>query len=398
MKIDLGSAPSGPLTGIRVLDLSAVISGPLAAQILGDLGAEVIKVESPNGDSARRLGPPFRDGGQTPLFSNVNRNKRSIVLDLKKPRAREAARALAARADVVIENFRPDVAERIGVGYADLARDNPGLVYVSINGFGPDGPYRDLHAYDLVIQALSGVAERQRDGDRPALVHSIVADKIAAMTAAQAVLAALVERGRSGRGQHVEVPMLDAFAAFLLPDLLAERTFVGETQGLPFDLDNLYRCWPTRDGHVAMVVLEDDQFEGLLAALDRRDLLDDERANSLIARVLNADALFEILGQEILKWTTADLVARAREFGAPLAPVYDIDAFLADPHVEATGIVAKYRTAEGEETRTVSHPARYARTPASMRARPPALGEHTADVLAELGWNADAIERVNDEE
>jgi CoA:oxalate CoA-transferase len=179
MNIELGAKPQGPLVGIRVLDLSSVISGPLCGQILGDLGAEVVKVEAPSGDSARRLGPPFGAGGQTALFSNANRNKRSITVDLKKSEGQALVRRLAAKSDVVLENFRPGVAERIGVGYEQLAADSP---------------YRDLPAYDLVIQAMSGIAERQRNGEAPALIHSIAADKIAAMTAAQGALAALVSR------------------------------------------------------------------------------------------------------------------------------------------------------------------------------------------------------------
>jgi crotonobetainyl-CoA:carnitine CoA-transferase CaiB-like acyl-CoA transferase len=391
MNIELGAKPQGPLVGIRVLDLSSVISGPLCGQILGDLGAEVVKVEAPSGDSARRLGPPFGAGGQTALFSNANRNKRSITVDLKKSEGQALVRRLAAKSDVVLENFRPGVAERIGVGYEQLAADNPGLVYVSINGFGPDGPYRDLPAYDLVIQAMSGIAERQRNGEAPALIHSIAADKIAAMTAAQGALAALVSRATTGRGQHVEVPMMDAFAAFLMPDVLEHRTFVGEDQGLPLDLNNIYRCWPTRDGHVAMLVLEDDQFQGLCRALEREDLLSDERTSNVLARILNADALFAMLGAEIAKFDTTTLVERARANGAPLAPVYDVEAFLADPHVEMMKLIQEIPGHGGEKIRVIAHPVRYSETPVKMRRLAPAPGEHTDEVLTEEGLGEEAI-------
>jgi crotonobetainyl-CoA:carnitine CoA-transferase CaiB-like acyl-CoA transferase len=384
MQIDLGGAPRGPLAGVRVLDFSAVVSGPLCAQILGDLGADVVKVEPPEGDTTRRLGPPFK-AGLTPLFAQCNRNKRSLVLDLKAPEGVALARRLAARADVLVENFRPGVAERLGIGWPDLAAANPRLVYVSISGFGPDGPYAGQPAYDMVIQALSGLAHAQREGDQPRLIRNLMADKSSALSAAYAALAALFARERSGRGQKVELPMLDAYAAFALVDVLGAHTFP-PVEAEPPDLGPaLYRAWQTADGHVAVLVLEDHQFHALCRALDREDLIDDPRCASTGVRIQHAFELFAILESEIRKWPTTELVARARKFEAPLAPVNDLRAFLADPQVSANGTVVELTDPEAGTLRLLGHPARYGETPSSLRRRPPRLGEHSDEVLGELG-------------
>jgi crotonobetainyl-CoA:carnitine CoA-transferase CaiB-like acyl-CoA transferase len=383
MEIDLGGAARGPLAGVRVLDVSTVVSGPLCAQILGDLGADVVKLEAPEGDTTRRLGPPFK-AGLTPLFAHCNRNKRAIAVDLKAPEGLALARRLARGADVLVENFRPGVAERLGLGYAALAAENPRLVYVAISGFGPDGPYAEQPAYDMVIQALSGLAHAQKEGAEPRLIRNLMADKSSALSAAYAALAALFARERSGRGQRVDVPMLDAYAAFGLPDVLGAHTFE-PVEPAPDLGAALYRAWPTKDGHVALIVLEDHQFRALVRALGRDDLLDDPRCGTLLSRIQHAAELFAILGAEIQKWTTAELVARARKFEAPLAPVNDVAAFLADPQVSANGIVVELADEAAGPVRLLAHPARYAETPASLRRPPPRLGEHTDEVLRELG-------------
>ncbi len=232
MDVRIGEAPRGPLAGVRVLDLSTVVSGPMCAQIMGDLGADVIKLEPIHGDTTRRLGPPFK-AQLTPLFANCNRNKRSIAIDLKTAEGQTLARSLALETDVLVENYRPDVADRLGLSYDSLAKDNPKLIYVSISGFGPEGPYRDLPAYDTVLQGLVGFMPFQGRDKGPQLVKSIVADKSTALTAAYSVMAALFARERGAGGQHLVVPMLDAYAAFMLPDLMSGETFPpAEDQGL----------------------------------------------------------------------------------------------------------------------------------------------------------------------
>src|SRR5262245_8099073 len=245
MDVDINGAAKGPLAGVRVIDFSTVVSGPLCTQILGDLGADVIKIETERGDATRMMGLPFR-AGLTALFSQVNRNKRSCVLDLKKAEGQDVARRLVRGADVLVENFRPGVMERLNLGYDALAQVNPRLIYVAITGFGSEGPYADQPAYDMVIQALAGFAPIQGD-DEPRLIRNIVADKATGLTAAYAVMAALFQRERGGHGQRVDVPMLDAFAAFILPDLIGAETFPPKEEiPLPVRPAELYRAWKTK--------------------------------------------------------------------------------------------------------------------------------------------------------
>ena len=391
MDVTLGGTARGPLAGLRVLDVSTVVSGPLCTQVLGDLGADVWKVEGPRGDSTRMMGPPFR-GGYTPIFAQFNRNKRSLVVDLKRPEGLAVVRRLAEKADVLVENFRPGVMDRLGLGYATLAADNPGLVFVSINGFGSDGPYRDLPAYDGVIQGLVGFATVQGGAGAPALVRCIAADKTTGTTAVYATLAALFARERNGgRGQHVEVPMLNAYAAFMLPDVLGPATFDTADTGPTFDMGRVHRAWPTADGHVAMMIIEDHHFAGMCRAVEREDLLADERFATLMGRAGNLDALLTLAEEEIRKWPTAELVERARRFGAPIAPVNDIGAFLADPQVAAGGAVVRVEDAQAGPMRFLGNPVRFPDTPTSFRRMPPRLGEHTDEVLGDAGFGAEEI-------
>jgi crotonobetainyl-CoA:carnitine CoA-transferase CaiB-like acyl-CoA transferase len=394
MHVDFGGAATGPLAGIRVLDLSTVVSGPLCTQILGDLGAEVWKVEPIAGDTTRRLGPPFR-GGLTGFFAHFNRNKQSLALDLKLPEGQQAARRLSQRADVLVENYRPDVMTRLGLGYEELSRQNPGLVYLSISGFGSSGPYRDLPAYDTVIQGLAGFMPTQGGDGVPQLVKSIIADKATAFTAAYAVMAALLARERGdGRGQHVEIPMLDAFAAFMLPDVLTKEAFKAEDETPRPKLPDAHRTWETADGHVVLLILEDHQFTGLCRAIGREDMLDDPRCKDLVTRIVHGRGLYKILEQELRKWTTADLLERARRFGVPLAPANAIGDFLRDPQVQSNETVLEVEDSEAGPMRFLRNPVRFPRTPASLRHRPPRLGEQSDAILAEAGFTTDEIAQL----
>ncbi len=387
MQIEIGGQATGPLRGITVLDLTSVVSGPLCTQTLGDLGAEVIKVETPQGDTSRRLGFPGK-AGFAAYFAQFNRNKRSLALDLKHPAALEVVHRLARRADVLLENWRPDVAGRLGLGWEKLSAQNPKLIYVSINGFGPEGPYKDQPAYDTVIQGLTGFMQTQGDASAPRLIQCVAADKATGLTAVYATLAALFARDRDGgRGQRIEVPMLDSFAAFMLPDVIVDRTFLPEPPAAPRTrLPEIHRTWRTADGFVVMMIIEDRQFQAICRTLDREDLIDDPRCTSLPQRFAHMAELFALLESELLRWKTADLIERARRFGAPVAPANGLDDFLADAQVAANGTVLEIEDERRGRLRLLQNPVRFSETPTRLRRPPPQRGEHTDEILQELGY------------
>jgi crotonobetainyl-CoA:carnitine CoA-transferase CaiB-like acyl-CoA transferase len=318
-------AASGPCAGIRVLDFTTVISGPTCTQALGDLGADVVKVEPPTGDPSRLSGAPFREPGFSGFLAQFNRNKRSIVLDLKQAEGREVAQLLGRGADVVVENFRPGVAERLGIGYEALESENPGLVYVSINGFGSDGPYAELPAYDQVIQGLTGLMPEQGGSGTPALVQGGIADKSTGLTAAAAVLAALLARERrpDGRGQRVEVAMLDAFASFALPESMMRRAFPPLESDGPTAAD-FFRTWQTADGFVVGLIVQDHQFQAICRVLGRDDLAQDDRFAPALQRFANFQQLVPLLEKEVRRHTTAAFIEAARKHGAPFTRVNDV--------------------------------------------------------------------------
>ncbi|MCH2173160.1 CoA transferase [Myxococcota bacterium] len=397
MRIALGEEPHGPLAGVRVIDLSTIVSGPLCTQILGDLGADVIKIETPLGDSVRYIGG-VRKGDLTGAFTQVNRNKRSVVLDLKQPSNAEALARLVATADVLLENFRPGVMERLGVGYERLRHDNPRLIYAAISGFGPTGPYANKPAYDMVIQAISGVAKILGSPEEPRLVSNLLADKTAGLHAVYAITAALFERERSGKGQRVEIPMLDAFTSFLHLDTMGASAFGADNQVGGFG-DLLFRAWKTVDGHVVALVVEDHQFAALCEIVERPDLAVDSRFAGVIGRVENAWPLIELLDVEISKFTTAELLERAERVSAPLASVNDLEGFLADPQVQSSRIVFELDHQGVGPVPIMRSVPRYSRTPSDVRRSSPHLGEHTHEVLREAGLSeADIAALSQDDE
>lgn len=392
MRVDIGGEPSGPLADIRVLDLSTIVSGPLCGQILGDMGADVVKIEPPIGDSARYMGGQQR-GGITGYFAQMNRNKRGIVLDLKTAAGKATFLRLARTADVVLENFRPEVMNRLGVGCDVLRSVNPRLVYAAINGFGSEGPYAEQPAYDMVIQALSGIAKTIGTPEAPKLVSNLLADKTAALNAAFAIAAALYARERSGVGQRVDIPMLDAFAAFLHLDSIGAAAF-GPPPENPAAGDLLFRAWETSDGHVVALVVEDHQWAAFCRVIERSDVEGDARYATLMDRMKNADSLIELMASEIRKWSTSEIVERAHAEGTPLAPVHDLAGFMEDPQVKSSGIVFDVDHPDSGQVPMLRSAPRFAETPSDVRRTAPRLGEHTAEVLAEAGMTGAEINEL----
>lgn len=371
------------------MDLTTVVSGPICTQALGDLGADVIKVESLVGDMSRRTNPPFHQG-LSGFFAQFNRNKRSMAIDLKSERGREILLRLARESDVLVENFRPDVMDRLGLGWEVMRLTNPGLIYVSINGFGSDGPYASLPAYDHVVQGISGMMGVQGSEGAPQMIRSVVADKAAGMTALASILAALLAREKNRvAGQRIEVPMLDAYATLMLPETMGPFSFPdADVSPTPFDP---FRIYPTADGHVVGMVVQNDQFEALCDVIERPDIKSEPRFADFAQRFQNLDELAGILVTEFSRWSTADLVKRLREAGAPFAPVNDFEAFLRDEQVVHQNIVSVIEDPLAR-VRVLRPAARFSETPQPELRRPPLLGEHTDEVLSLVGCGPEEIE------
>ncbi len=391
------SGRSGPLAGIRVLDLTSVVSGPMCTQALGDLGADVIKLESPSGDQTRYSGAPFREPLYSAMHTQMNRNKRSLVVDLKIDAGRDLVLGVIDRFDVLVENFRPGVMDRLGLGHAALSERHPGLVYASINGFGSDGPYANLPAYDQLVQGLVGVMPAQGGDGPPKPVQGPIADKTSALTAVAGILAALFARERDpeGRGQRVEIAMLDAYAAFALPDPMTPRAFPPHIEESRMS-EAFFRAWETADGHVVGLIIQDHQFAALCRVIDRLDLVTDPRFQAMGTRLSNYPELVGILGAEVRKWPSGEFVARAREEGATFGPVNDVEAFLEDPQVQHRGTVRVMQDDRWGPVRYLAPPWNFSHTPASIERHAPRLAEHSDEVLRELGLEPAMIVALRD--
>lgn len=378
----IGARDAKPmLEGIRILDLTGVVFGPYATQVLADLGADVIKVEAPQGgDQIRWSAKAAKTPGMSPLFLTLNRGKRSVALDLKTEPGRAQLRELARDADVFILNVRGKAAERLGVDYRSIRALNPDIIYAHCVGFGQDGPYADLQAYDDVIQAASGAATLQGrvDGDpRARYMPSLVADKVAGLHAAYAVLAAIVHKLRTGEGQHVEIPMLEAFTSFLLTEHLGGKTFVPPNGPICYfrQIDPDRQPFPTKDGAISIVAYTDDAWPRLFELLEAPEFLKQERYASRKLRVEHMAELYREVARLSPRFTTAELQARCEAARLPAQPVRDIGDILEEPHLAATGFFREREHPSEGRYVEMAPPVRFAAYRPDPARPAPGLGE-----------------------
>jgi crotonobetainyl-CoA:carnitine CoA-transferase CaiB-like acyl-CoA transferase len=385
----------GPLSGYRILDVTQMISGPMATMILADQGADVIKVEPPGtGDLTRALAG--RRHTISPTFAVANRNKRSVVIDLKQTRGVELMKRMVARADLFVQNFRPGTAERMGIGEAALREAKPDLVYVSISGFGETGPYAHKRTYDPVIQALSGLASIQADPEtgRPKMLRVIAPDKVTALTAAQAMTAALLARERTGIGQHVRLAMLDAVIAFIWPESMAAYTFAGPMKAITRPPNTRDLVFQTADGYITCGAVSNSEWEGLCRALEKPEWLLDDRFKTPAGRVRSADARLELTAEVIKTRTSAEWLARFDAQQVPCAPILSRDELLNDPQIATNRMIVEAIHPSAGPMRQPRPAARFDGTPVELRSFAPTLGQHTAEVLLEAGFDADEMKRL----
>ncbi|MDX1433775.1 MAG: CoA transferase [Gammaproteobacteria bacterium] len=385
----------GPLQGVRVVDLTSVVSGPVATMILADQGADVIKVENPRGGDHTRA-HHNRRGGLPAVFLNNNRNKRSLALDLKQPAGIAVLMRLAEHADVLVQNFRPGVAERMGVGEQAVRAVAPDIVYVSISGFGERGPYAAKPVYDPLVQSLSGLTTIQAGSDeaRPRLVRTILPDKLTGISTAQAVTAALLARERTGEGQHVRVSMLGSVIAFLWSSDMGSQTFVGEELPHAETASFIDLIYETLDGYVSVAVNTDAQWRALAHALDRPEWIDDERFATPALRQVNIDERLELTQERLRTRSSADWLARLEAAGVPSAPVLTRAEMVRHPQVLENEMVVETVHPSAGRLRQAAPAAAFSRTPTAMRQAAPLLGEHTDEILAEAGYGAEEIARL----
>ncbi len=383
-----------PLQGIRVVELTTNVAAPMATLMLADQGADVIRVESVGtGDPARAVGAVRN--GVTSYYLSLNRNKRAISIDLKNPRSRPLMEDLLRSADVFVHNTRPGVVERLKYDYDTVHQLNPDLVYVSLSGFGPDGPGAERRVYDLVIQAVSGMVRVQTGKHGPEFVKNIVCDKVAALTTAQAISSALFARERGLVGGHlVELTMLEANLGFLWHDGFWNHSFVGEFEKKPL-ISEFISTVPTADGHAAMFTVGDNEFEGACGVLNYREALQDPRFKTVTDRFANAHEMMAEFKKRTVNFTTDDLVAQMEEAQVPCAKVNDFEDVINDPRVTHRGSIIEYDHPLGGRVRQPRPAAIFDGEPSGVRLPAPGLGEHTDEVFADLGRSADELAELH---
>ena len=382
----------GPLEGIKVLDLTSMVSGPMGAMMLADQGADVIKVEPMHGEQLRHMAPPHQ-GVNAPFYS-CNRGNRSLGLDLKSEEGKKVLMQLVEEADVFMQNFRPGAIERMGFGEAVLRAINDRLIYVSISGFGEKGPYAQSRVYDPVIQALSGATDIQADrtSGRPQMFRIIIADKVTSLTAAQAVSSALYAREKSGTGQHIRLSMLDTMLSFFWPEGMAGMVY-GEQE---FDVRKLQGTqdliYKAKDRFITAGAVSDAEWAGMCRALKREDWLEDERFSTSQGRMMNAQARKAMTAEEIEKWDSEELLVRFQEEGVPSAPLLERTELLHHEQILANNSIDRTVYEPFGEVRQARPAAQFDKTPSEIARPAPRLGEHTREILDHLGYDEGNID------
>jgi crotonobetainyl-CoA:carnitine CoA-transferase CaiB-like acyl-CoA transferase len=387
---------TGPLAGVRILDLTSVVSGPLATQLLGDMGADVIKIESPAGDTTRYTGPA-RSPDMAALYMGLNRSKRSLVLDLKRQDAKDALWRLVDGADVLVHSVRPQKIAKLGFGYAAVCARNPRLVYAALHGYRSGGPYSGQPAYDDVIQGQSGIAALMSEiAGAPRYAPTILADKTTALALANAVSAALYAREKCGRGQFVEVPMFESMVSFVLAEHLFGHCFEPPMGALGYTrvLGAWRRPYQTKDGHLCMMAYTEQQWRKFWTAVGKSEICDDLRFCDIAARSRNVVALYELAGACLAEKTTDEWLVLLRQLEIPADRVSSLDDLKIDPQLVATGFFrhASHPT-EGEIVFT-DQPVRFGGDSTATERLQPRLGEHSFEVLREAGLSESEIDAL----
>ena len=396
MKANQEQGVTGPLSGVRVIDLSSVVLGPMGTQVLADLGADVIKIEAPEGDLMRANGV-VETSGMSSIFLALNRNKRSVVLDLKQEAGRAALRRLVETADVFVHNMRVSAIERLGFGYDAVRRLNAEIVYCAAPGFGQDGPHRDKPAFDDIIQAACGfVGAGLVSHDEPDYLPSLIADKTTGLAVANAVLGALFYKERHGHGQYVEVPMLETMAAFVLTEHMGGLTFPGSNvkAGYARLLEGGRKPVRTRDGWISLLPYTDKHWKAFFHEVDRDDLGARYNIASRAERNANIRNLYGHLRELAPLRTTAEWMALCERLDIPATPIYSLDDLPEHPHLKAVKLFQESVHPEVGPIREIRPTARFARTPTSIRRPAPSLGRDTHEVLREAGFDEQDIASV----
>jgi formyl-CoA transferase len=388
------NAIMGPLEGVKVIDMTTVLMGPYATQMLGDYGADVIKVESLEGDVTRLIGPT-RHAGMGPVFLNTNRSKRSIALDLKKPAGRDAVLRLIASADVLVYNVRPQAMARLQLDYDLVSKINPRLIYAGVFGFGQDGPYAAKPAYDDLIQgatALPALMAQTGDGV-PRYVPNALVDRIVGLTAVGAICASLVHRNRTGRGQRVDIPMFETMAGFVLGDHMGGLTYEPplDKGGYARHLSRDRRPYKTSDGYICVIVYNDKQWENFFQATGRDDLRKDTRFSTFAGRATNIDVVYAELARIFETKSTAEWIDLLNKADVPVMPMHDLESMLQDAHLVATNYFPVVDHPREGKIRSMKVSAKWSETPSEPVRLAPRLNEHGAEILREAGFSGEEI-------